>query len=183
MTNHPCDGHHPLINRFSLWEKTLWRLCFWGTIVVGLLAMARQSPVAAGLYAVLAVAGLMFAGFPALCRHCPYPSRHSSCLFVPHPLMKAVYPYAGPKMSGFEKVVAVVATAVIVVFPQPWLVREPVWLAAFWALCLPMAIAFPSYYCRRCRHVGCPLNRVPGRVRSELARGTERTLQRRGPRG
>ena len=147
-----------LIDRFSIQERILLPIGWYGFMLVGTWGVLRQSAGwAAGylLYAALAF-GLLI--LPGLCAHCPYPSRYGTCLFLPPAFLNRFYPYRGPTMSPAEKRAVPAAMAGIVLIPQFWLIREPTLLLLFWLLALPTLAAFPRHYCRHCRHVGCPLN-------------------------
>jgi hypothetical protein len=153
-------GQPALKDSFAMWERVVWPLCFAGFIAVALVGIHSISPVGALVYAGFALLGLAV-GFPSLCSHCPYPTRHSTCLFLPPKLVARLLPYRGPRLSRLETVAVLLVTTGLFLLPQVWLIRDPIWLLPFWALALPVAIAFPVYYCRRCRHAGCPMNRVP----------------------
>jgi hypothetical protein len=78
---------------------------------------------------------------------------------MPPALLKRFYPYKGPKMSKSGKVTAFVAMSGMVVIPQFWLIHDLPLLAFFWLLGLPVLAIFPFFYCKRCRHFSCPMNK------------------------
>jgi hypothetical protein len=129
-------------------------------MAVGTWGIYLKSPLWSLFYLLYSIGGFTLVILPGLCAHCPYPYRFSTCLFFPLGLLKRYYPYKGPRMSRAEKIFVAVVMAGIFIFPQFWLLRQPGTLAVFWLLALPVLIVFPLYYCRRCRHVGCPMNRV-----------------------
>jgi hypothetical protein len=151
---------------FTVWEKALWRFCFYGFILVGVVATYSISPVGALVYAVFSIVGLLVFVLPSLCSHCPYPTSYSDCLFLPPKLVKTFFPYRGARMTRREKLLFVGITLAIIALPHLWLLKNPVGLLLFWAFALPVVVMFPIYYCRRCRHFGCPMNRVPYLQRS-----------------
>ena len=161
MCKDPCHESPALKNGFALWEKGLWRLCFYGFLVVGAAGVYAVSPLGGATYAALSLVGLFAVVLPSLCSHCPYPTRYRDCLFLPPGLVRALYPFRGPRMSRAEGFAFLGVTLALIAAPQLWLLARPAWLLAFWALALPVLVAFPLYYCRRCRHFGCPANRVP----------------------
>jgi type IV secretory pathway TrbL component len=63
-------------------------------------------------------------------------------------------------MNPLSKIAVPIAMAGIVLLPNLWLVSDPLLLMLFWLLALPTLMVFPIYYCRRCRHVECPLNKA-----------------------
>ena len=49
--------------------------------------------------------------------------------------------------------------------PQFWLIRRPLLMGLYWALCLPTFVVFPLHLCRLCRSRNCPFN--PKRKRAD----------------
>lgn len=152
----PCR----LIDRFSLTERIIMRFAWLGFMAVAVYGIALQAPLWAAAYAAGSGLGFLFAVLPGLCAHCPYPSRHDTCLFMPPSLVRTFYPYRGPEMTAAGRVAALAALAAMVIAPLFWLIHTPLLLVIFLASSLPVLAAFPIYYCRRCRHHGCPLNRA-----------------------
>lgn len=156
LSPHTCS----MIDRFSLQERVLMRTAWAVFTALGAWGIYRHAPLWSLLYLIYVLAGFALVVLPGLCAHCPYPSKFSTCLFLPPGLVQRFYPYRGPTMSPFEKIAVSVTMAGMVLIPQIWLVREPVILVIFWLSAIPVIAAFPLYYCRRCRHQGCPMNRV-----------------------
>jgi hypothetical protein len=65
-------------------------------------------------------------------------------------------------MRPSVKLFVLIAMAGMLLIPNIWLVVDPLVLLFFWGFGLPSLAVFPLHYCRRCRHSGCPLNRVAG---------------------
>jgi hypothetical protein len=154
------DNMCSLIDRFSLGEKIVMRTGWFGFMAVGTAGIYVQAPLWALVYVIFGAAGFALVVLPGLCAHCPYPAQHDTCLFLPAKLVQRFYPYKGPRMQPAAKMAVALVMAGFVMFPQFWLIRRPVVLMLFWVLVLPVLAAFPLYYCRRCRHGGCPMNRV-----------------------
>lgn len=154
-----------LLDRFSLGHKVLLRLLFAGFLVVGGVAVFSQSvPWGWAYVAAVAVAqGLLV--LPFLCRHCPYPSQHNDCLFLPAGIMRRLVGYGGPRISLGGKVLLLAGLIITLGFPQYWLASRPLLLALYWALALVFGAFFPLHLCRRCRHLGCPANRTGRSIR------------------
>ncbi len=149
-----------LIDRFSFLEKMLMRAGWYGAMAVGFYGIYKQDPLWAVLYAAFGILGFALGVMPSLCAHCPYPAFHSTCLFMPPAVVRKFYPYRGARMSRLEKVVTLVCLAGTMIIPLFWLARDRVLLVVFLLIGLPVLAVFPLHYCRRCRHVGCPLNRT-----------------------
>jgi hypothetical protein len=149
-----------LIDRFSMSERIVMRLGWYGFMAVGTCGVFKQSPGWAAVYLLYSVLSFALVVLPGLCAHCPYPSRYGTCLFLPPKLVNRFYPYKGPHMNPLSKIAVPIAMAGIVLLPNLWLVSDPLLLMLFWLLALPTLMVFPIYYCRRCRHVECPLNKA-----------------------
>lgn len=149
-----------LIGHFSLKERIICRIGFYGFMAIGTYGMYKQSPLWAMIYVLVALLGFTAVILPSLCVHCPYPSKHNTCLFLPPALLNRFYPYKKPPMSLFKKIATFTVFAIFLIMPQPWLFNDLPMLGLFWLLCLPLLAVFPAYYCKRCRHIECPLNKV-----------------------
>jgi hypothetical protein len=151
------------VDRFPAWQKLVMRLLMIGFPAVALYAMFRHDALWAWIYLAFVVLGQLFLALPALCAHCPYPYKHNDCLLLPADMVRSLLTYRGPRLSKGEKAALTIALAGTVIMPQYWLFREPVLLILFWALLLPFLGFFQFYLCKRCRHTGCPANRIPGK--------------------
>ena len=148
---------HPGKN-FSLAEKILIRSGFSAFVITGGVAIYLKSMTWGFIYTGYAVLGLTFVVFRALCTHCPYPYKHSDCLFIPHRWIRKCVKQRPAPLSLWDKIGFIVVIAGLVAIPQYWLVSHPVLLLIFELTCLPVIVVFPFYYCRRCLHAGCPFN-------------------------
>lgn len=149
-----------LIDRFSITERIILRLGWYGFMAVGTYGIFKQSPGWAAVYLLYSVLGFALVVLPGLCAHCPYPTRYGTCLFLPPGLLKRFYPYKGPHMCPASKIAVPSALVGMVLFPNIWLLSDPPLLIPFWLLGLPTVAVFPMHYCRRCRHFDCPLNKA-----------------------
>lgn len=149
-----------LIDRFSMRERIIMQSAWYGFLAVGTYGIFKAAPLWAAIYA--AYVALSFAAIilPSLCAHCPFPSEHATCLFMPPGLLNRFYPYKGPRMSTAGKIATVIFMAGLVIIPNIWLIRDFALLALFWILALPGLAAFPVHYCKRCRHFDCPMNKA-----------------------
>lgn len=143
---------------FSLTERILMRAGWGGFMLIGFFGIYAEDPIWAWGYAVFGVIGFLLVVIPMLCAHCPYPYHYNTCLFITPAFLKRFYPYRGPKMSTFGKIAVFVVLAGMAVFPNFWLVTDLPLLLLFWIVGLPTIAALPFYYCKRCRHTGCPMN-------------------------
>ena len=151
-----------LIDRFSLKERAIMRIGWYGFMAVGTIGIYKQSPVWAMLYVAYSLLSFALVILPALCSHCPYPSKHGTCLFLPPGLLNRFYPYKGPQMSLAGKFAVFITMAGIVILPHFWLIKDLPMLLLFWCFGLPTLMAFPLHYCKHCRHFDCPMNKAEG---------------------
>jgi hypothetical protein len=149
-----------LIDRFSLIERIAMRVCWYGFMAVGTYTIFKQDPAWAAIYIVFSLAAFALVVLPGLCAHCPYPSKYSTCLFLPPGVVNRFYPYKGPHMRMAAKIAVFAAMAAMVIMPQFWLLADLPMLIVFWLLAAPLLVLFPTHYCRRCRHLECPMNRA-----------------------
>ncbi len=154
-----------LIERFSLLEKILMRIGFYGFIIIGAYGIYSVSITGGLIYTCFAIFGFIFVVLYCLCAHCPYPYKYSTCLFLPSGLVKKLYKFRSERMSISDKIGWIIMMAGLVMIPQYWLLENHVVLTIFWILCLPTLVSISFYYCRRCRHFDCPFNSV--RMKSE----------------
>jgi hypothetical protein len=157
----PAPNTAPALkDRFAWYDKLLARAVLAGMVLVGAIAIYRGSPWAAAAYLGFGLVGGLLVIYDLLCVYCPYPYQYNDCLFFPAPLLAAVAKRRTGKIPWLRKALLVVIVAALVLVPQYWLWDNPALLAGFWALAAAIAVAFPGYYCRRCRHGQCPLNRA-----------------------
>jgi hypothetical protein len=158
----PNRGECSLNDRFSLKEKFVMRIGWLGFTAVGAYGIYRIDPPWAILYAIWGLMAFALVVLPFLCAHCPYPYQLSTCLLLPPEWVRRAYTYRGPQIGTAEKIAAGAALGSMVVIPQFWLVRDIPLLLLFWVVAAPAIAVFPLHYCSRCRHHGCPMNKVKG---------------------
>lgn len=156
-----------LIERFSLLEKTLMRLGFYGLMVIGAYGIFIESTLWGFIYVAFVMIGLNLGLLYFLCRRCPYPYKHSDCLFVPFWVVKKQHTFCSAPMGLGDKIGFLSIMAGFVVIPQYWLFQNVGVLILFWIFCLPTIGRFVFYLCRRCQHIQCPLNRVNEKAKTQ----------------
>jgi hypothetical protein len=149
-----------LMDGFSLGQKILLRSLLAGFIAVGAYAIFLHSAPWGWIYLGVAILGQAFFVLPSLCGHCPYPNQYRDCLFLPSGIMRRLVGYRGPKVTGHETALISITLLLVVGMPQVWLIEHTGLLLLFWAILLPFVAYFPLSLCKRCRHTGCPANRV-----------------------
>ncbi|MBN1273448.1 MAG: hypothetical protein JXB26_14365 [Candidatus Aminicenantes bacterium] len=152
------DQNIKLIDRFSLVEKILMRIGFYGFIIVGVYGIFTVSTLWGAIYIGFILLSLSFGLLYCLCSHCPYPYQFSTCLFLPYGIVKKICRFRSESMNILEKIVFMVAILGLVVFPQYWLFKNYTILIIFWIFCLPTLGGLLFYFCKRCRHSCCPFN-------------------------
>jgi hypothetical protein len=145
---------------FAWHEKLLVRVGVAGLLGVGVIGIYLESLAAAVGYLLFALAGGLFLVYDSLCVYCPYPYEYSDCLFFPHQLVSRVVKRRTGRIHWIRKAVLLLTAAGLVLIPQYWLWRHWGLLASFWILVAAIGLTFGLYYCRRCRHGLCALNRA-----------------------
>ena len=101
MNEQPCGQGSRFIEGFSLTERVLMRIGFYGFIIVGAYGVFLQSIPWGLAYTGFSIVGLL-AVLYCLCAHCPYPHKLSTCLFLPTGVVKALFSYRPEPMSGLD---------------------------------------------------------------------------------
>jgi hypothetical protein len=147
-----------LKDRFAWYEKLLVRAALAGFVGVGAVGMYLKSPATAAGYALFAALAGVLVIYDFLCVYCPYPYEYSSCLFFPPQLLTRLAKRRPGRIPLARQRLFLAAAAGLVLIPQYGLWGRWDLTAAFWGFVVPIGIAFPLHYCRRCRHLGCTLN-------------------------
>lgn len=100
------------------------------------------------------------------CSHCPHYNREGKttrCMFF-WGMPKFFRRRPGP-LAALDKSVAVLAPAVIVIFPLPWMIQQPGLLLIYGLSLLIFSATIRRHECKRCIYFDCPVNRVPEDMR------------------
>jgi hypothetical protein len=151
-----------LAKKFSLAEKILMGIGFYGFVIIG----------GYGIYAESILWGLIYTGFLVfgfivligycVCAYCPYiyPD-YSDCLFVPFgSLFRKLYKFRQGPMTALDKIGLFIMMSGAVIIPQFWLFKDLFLFTVFWIVCLPTIAGFILYECRKCQHTECLFNRA-----------------------
>jgi len=166
---HPqnCNQHVNLVQGFTLVQKILMRLGFFGFMIIGAYGVYLESMLWGLIYSGFVIFGIEFGLSYFLCSHCPYPYKYSDCLFAPFWVFTKQYKFRSAPMSILDKAVFILAMAGFIVIPQYWLFKNYTILILFWIFCLPTIASLPLFWCRRCRHFDCPFNSVSEKLIKE----------------
>ena len=143
---------------FAWYEKLGIRGGLAGVVALGAIGIYLKSPAAAIAYLVLGSVGGALVIYDFLCVYCPYPYQYSDCLFFPRQLLTMVVSRRTGKIGAVRKALLVLTAALLVLMPQYWLWGQWGLMAGFWVLAAPLGLAFPLYFCPRCRHGACAMN-------------------------
>ena len=152
---------------FSWYEKLCIRGGLAGLVAVGAVGIYLESPAAAIGYLLFGLVGGVLVIYDFLCVYCPYPYEHSDCLFFPRQLLTMVVNRRSGKINAVRRALLMLTAAGLVLVPQYWLWGNWGLLAVFWALAIPLGLAFPLFFCPRCRHAACPMNSTAARRSTE----------------
>jgi len=162
MLPHHSDQNVNLAKKFSLAEKILLGIGYYGLVITGAYGIYVQSITWGLLYTGFVTLGLfVFLGY-CVCAYCPYIyPEYSDCLFLPFgTLVRKLYKFRPGPISIVDKVGFLIIMAGVVVIPQYWLLKNYTIFAIFWIFCLPTYAGLILYECRRCQHFECLFNRA-----------------------
>ncbi len=157
MENNDACGLH---DRFSFKDKIIMQTGWNGFMIIGTYGIYKQNPLWALAYVAYIIIGYALIVMPWVCAHCPYPYKLSSCLFMPPGFLRKIYNYRESQPSAAGKLAAGAIMIGTVIIPNFWLFKDTSLLIVFWLFGLPTLLAFPLHYCKKCRHLECPANRV-----------------------
>ncbi len=149
-----------LKNGFTSYEKLSMRGGVVALVGVGALAIYRSDPLVAAGYLLFVVLGGLVVMYDSLCVYCPYPFKHSDCLFFPYQLVASVTMMRTKPIPWFRNALSALVFFGIVAIPQYWLWGQWSLFGIFWALTVTGGIVVPLHFCRRCRHHRCPMSLV-----------------------
>ena len=145
---------------FAWYEKLAMRGGLAAVVGIGALAIYRNDPVMTTGYLLFVALGGLVVMYDSLCVYCPYPFKHSDCLFFPYQLVASVKKLRTTPIPWYRNALSAMAFLGIVAIPQYWLWGQWNLFGTFWVLVLAGGIAVPLHLCRRCRHRRCPVNLV-----------------------
>ena len=145
---------------FAWYEKLSMRGGLAMVVGIGAFAIFRSNPLVGTGYVLLVGLGGLVVMYDSLCVYCPYPFKHSDCLFFPYQLVASVTKLRTSPIPWFRNALSALAFGGIVAIPQYWLWGHWVLFGTFWLLVVAGGIAVPLHFCRRCRHGRCPMNLV-----------------------
>lgn len=127
-------------------------------VALGAVSIFRASPWLAlgyGILGAIASFGVVF----AYCAKCP--ARENCAHILPGRAARLFRRKEAP-YAPWEYAAVAAGLAVILIGPQPFLLRDPPFLAAFWALCTLAVIQIRAKVCRACANENCPLRKTGG---------------------
>jgi len=131
------------------------------SFLLGIIVVFINSPIFGCFLAVDCI--LFFILTPKLvCRKCPCREECGHVLLGK--LSRRLSPYCADDMGLGDLVILCVLILPLVVVPQFWLYRDPVFLVLFWTMLLVSAFDILVFVCPACGNVKCPLNKGYGRV-------------------
>ena len=148
--------------KFSLTEKVLLGIGYYGLFIIGAYSIYIQSIIWGLFYTCFIIFGLFVSFGYCVCAYCPYIyPEYSDCLFPPlGMLVRKVYKFRSGRISIVDKIIFLIMMVGTVIIPQYWLLRNYTLLVIFWIFCLPSYTGLILYECKRCQHFGCLFNRA-----------------------
>ncbi len=147
-----------LKTRHRFTDFLYWNLMLAIPLVAAGAAIYRHSGAGliAYLLALLVAVGLAYRFFCTRCPHYTTSGKTVKCLFfwgVP----RFFEPRPGP-LSSTDKMVSLIALAIVVLFPMPWLVMEGALFTIFLMSLITIGATLRKTECGRCIHSDCPAN-------------------------
>jgi len=152
--------HVNLVEKFTLLQKILMRIGFYGFMIIGAYGIYLESILWGLIYSGFVIFGIEFGLSYFLCSHCPYPYKYSECLFAPFWVFTKQYKFRSAPMSILDKTAFILSMAGFIMIPQYWLSKNYTILILFWIFCLPTFASFLFFWCKRCQHFHCCFNSV-----------------------
>ena len=155
MNNNKC------FKTFSFRDKLLFRIGFYGFIIVGTFGISTLESVYMGMaYLVYSIIGLFIGVLYFLCSHCPHVYGYNDCLFYPPIILKRIYKFRKNPMNLIDKIGFIGLMGSFVIIPNIWIWKNSTIIAFFWAFALPTLLGLLFYVCRHCQNLSCPFNQV-----------------------
>ena len=160
MTPSRCKHQCQWIDRFTLPEKMIGRIGFFGTFAIGAVSILLENILLGLGYAIFVIVGLSLMVKRLFCVYCPYPTQYSDCLFFP---IWFIGKNPNPDKNAMDKgdrIATFILLGLLIVLPQYWLIKRSIFIILFWVFNIYTICRAYYYLCRRCRYVRCPLNQA-----------------------
>jgi hypothetical protein len=130
------------------------------SFILGIVIVSRDSPIIGGLLALTLI--LFFILIPSqICNKCP--ARNECGHVLLGKLSRRLAPYCADAMGLRDLIILVIFILPLVIVPQFWLFKYPVFLILFWTMMLVSAADILLFVCPGCGNTKCPLNKGFGR--------------------
>jgi hypothetical protein len=153
-------------HRFS--DCLYWNLFALIPIFTAAYAIGQESGFWLAIYIVVLLGLFLGVEYRYFCTHCPHYQRQgklTTCMFM-WGVPKFFKARQGP-LSTRDKMVIIVAFAVAVIFPLPWLAAVPALMVLYLLSVTVFFVSMRRSECVRCIYFDCPLNKVPVEVQDK----------------
>ncbi len=150
-----------MIEKFSLFQRITLQGSWFIIIILGNIGLFNYNLIFGTIYLSFSIITTFFLLSITLCRHCPYPCKYDSCLFMSPKIVKKYFKYISPNMNIFEKIVFVIIFLGIGLIPIYWLFISNIFIfIPFIILVIYLYTYMFVYLCTKCYHYSCPFNRA-----------------------
>ncbi len=126
------------------------------SFILGIVIVFLDSPIIGGLLALSLI--LFFILIPRqVCSKCP--TRNECGHVILGKLSRRLAPYCADAMGLGDLIILAIFIIPLVIVPQFWLYKYPVFLILFWAMMLVSAADIILFVCPGCGNTKCPLNK------------------------
>lgn len=126
------------------------------SFILGIVVVFLDSPIIGGLLSLVLV--LFFILIPRqVCRKCP--ARGDCGHVIMGKLSRRLAPYCADAMGLGDLLILIIFILPLVIVPQFWLIKYPVFMILFWVMMLVSAADILLFICPACGNMKCPLNK------------------------
>ncbi len=126
------------------------------SFILGIVVVSLDSPIIGGILSLILI--LFFIMIPRqVCRKCP--ARGDCGHVIMGKLSRRLAPYCADAMGLGDLLILIVFILPLVVVPQFWLIKYPVFMFLFWVMMLVSAADILLVICPTCGNTKCPLNK------------------------
>ena len=146
------------VTGFTKKERLMARICYYSMLFIAFATLSSHSGSLGVIYLFILILTNAYVVY-GLCTNCVYPWEYNDCLFVPGWLVSAILPRRSGVIKPEEKKYIMISFAIMILFPQIWLIRHMFVFLLFWLLALPLLVYFPLVLCKGCKNNTCPCNK------------------------
>ena len=148
-----------MIEKFTLFQRITLQGSWFLIIILGSIGLFNFNFIFGVFYLSFSIITSCFLLSITLCRHCPYPCKYDSCLFMSPKTINKYFKNVSPNMNIFEKIIFVIIFLGIGLIPIYWLfISNKFIFIPFIIFVINLYTYMFGYLCTKCYHYSCPFN-------------------------